>query len=263
MQKVILYRDGNDYPGEFDAAKRHFRCVNLRTQVWPATLTIGRYSVLPFYKELEEDLIRLESRLINTWHQHMYVADMGNWLVDLEELTPRTWNHLDQLPETGPFVVKGQTNSKKFQWDKMMFAKTRKEAVEIACDLQLDGLLCDQHIYVREYVPLVTYMTGLSGLPITKEFRFFICDRQVLCGGYYWSNFVDELPERPDPSEVPEEFLKKVIRRVGNKIRFYVVDVAQTQSGDWIVIELNDGQMSGLSENDPEVLYSRLAEVLG
>lgn len=37
-----------------------------------------------------------------------------------------------------------------------------------------------------------------------------------------------------------------------------MIDVAQTESGDWIVIELNDGQMSGLSENNPEILYKNL-----
>jgi hypothetical protein len=36
------------------------------------------------------------------------------------------------------------------------------------------------------------------------------------------------------------------------------MDIAKTQSGEWIVIELNDGQMSGLSENDPNVLYKNL-----
>jgi hypothetical protein len=34
--------------------------------------------------------------------------------------------------------------------------------------------------------------------------------------------------------------------------------VAKTQSGEWIVIELNDGQMAGLSDNDPSVLYHNL-----
>ena len=40
------------------------------------------------------------------------------------------------------------------------------------------------------------------------------------------------------------------------------IDVAQTESGEWIVVELNDGQMSGLSENNPEVLYKNLTTVL-
>jgi hypothetical protein len=53
-----------------------------------------------------------------------------------------------------------------------------------------------------------------------------------------------------------------VIDRVGDRANFYAVDVAQTVAGDWIVIELNDGQMSGLSENDPEILYCNLLETV-
>jgi hypothetical protein len=57
---------------------------------------------------------------------------------------------------------------------------------------------------------------------------------------------------------VPQEFIQKVIDRVKDKVNFFVMDIAKTQSGDWIVVELNDGQMSGLSENDPNVLYKNL-----
>lgn len=41
---------------------------------------------------------------------------------------------------------------------------------------------------------------------------------------------------------------------------FYVVDVAQTESGDWLVVELNEGQMSGLSDNNPDIFYSALKQ---
>jgi len=54
-----------------------------------------------------------------------------------------------------------------------------------------------------------------------------------------------------------------VIDKVGNKSNFYVIDVAKTQSGEWIVIELNDGQFSGLSAIDPNDLYMNLKTVFG
>jgi hypothetical protein len=59
------------------------------------------------------------------------------------------------------------------------------------------------------------------------------------------------------------ELIQEVIRRVGSKATFYVVDTAFKQDdGSPIVIELNDGQMSGLSANDPKVLYRSLKESL-
>ena len=112
-------------------------------------------------------------------------------------------------------------------------------------------------------MPLKIYFKSYHGLPISKEFRFFVAFGKVLCGAFYWSNSVEDIDEKPNVSEVPESFLQKVLDAVGDKINFYVVDVAETESGDWIVIELNDGGQSGLSENDPDVLYAALKVAIG
>ena len=39
---------------------------------------------------------------------------------------------------------------------------------------------------------------------------------------------------------------------------FFVIDIAQKEDGDWIIIEVNDGQQSGLSENSADILYQNL-----
>ena len=57
-------------------------------------------------------------------------------------------------------------------------------------------------------------------------------------------------------------FVEKVAKMVVPKCSFFVMDVAKKQDGDYIVIELNDGQMSGLSMVDPHELYANLAKVL-
>ena len=260
---LILYRpiDGLDSTEE-DAAKKYFKVVRQRTKIHPWELVIGRYSVLPFYVELEKDICNQGSWLINTYQQHRFVADIRNWVPLLEEFTPKTWERLEDLPEVGPFVLKGETNSRKDRWNTHMYAETKRDAVEVALRLQEDALISTQKIIVRKYEPLVQLMTGLNGLPVTKEFRFFICDRQILSGGFYWSSFVDDLTVIPSPKEVPDDWLSKVIEIIGDNIRFYALDVAQKTDGSWMVVELNDGQMSGLSENDPDVLYRNLMNVL-
>ena len=69
------------------------------------------------------------------------------------------------------------------------------------------------------------------------------------------------LAEEPQKSDVPISFINKVIDLIGNAASYYAIDVAETQSGEWIVIEINDGQMSGLSQNDPDELYTNLKNV--
>ena len=264
---IILYRnicDLNTFEDELAAMRRHFPCTASRMDIPSDSLVVARYSALPFYEELETDLIKINSSLINTFRQHRYVADLRNWYDDLQDITPKTWFRPCDVPkDAGPFVLKGETNSKKFLWDTHMYAETWDDMIRVSCNLADDSLVGQQSVYVRQFVPLKTYFKSYHGLPISKEFRFFVAFEKVLCGAFYWSNSVEDIPVVPSVDEVPKDFLQKVLDAVGDQVNFYVVDIAETESGNWIVIELNDGQMSGLSENDPDVLYATLKRVIG
>lgn len=62
----------------------------------------------------------------------------------------------------------------------------------------------------------------------------------------------------PDTKSVPLSFINEVIKRVDGASLFYAIDVAHTQDDRWIVIELNDGCMSGLCGVDSLNLWSRI-----
>jgi len=263
---VVLFRPGQGDMDEDElaAVKRHFTCFRERTAISKNDLVVGRYSVLPFFEGIQADCDYVGAELINNIRQHRYVADLSNWVEDLRELTPKTWYRLEDIDEEGPYVLKGKTNSRKFDWKTHMFAKDRQTAGEVHWRLSTDGLIGhgQQDIYIRKYVPLKTFLEGINQLPITNEFRIFVAFGEVICGAYYWSNYVDDLPQVPSITEVPTEFVAEVVKRIGNRINFYAVDIGQKADGDWLVIEVNDGQMSGLSENQPEQLYSGLSRIL-
>lgn len=267
MRPVILYRDDVDWRQESSIASKYFKCINSRSLVESGDLVIARFSALPFYNELELDVNTVGAELINTHEQHRYIADLGNWYYDLCDYTPQTWNDVSIIPDNGPFILKGETNSKKFYWKTHMFAADKKAAIQVQTNLLQDSLLQYQKIYVRKYIKLEELDEGLQGLPITREYRFFIYKKNILSGGFYWSSHYDDLCEKGmvlNPDEVPRDFLNTIIDKIQNTElcfpppNYYVIDVAKTDRGDWIVIELNDGQMSGLSENTPEVLYMSL-----
>lgn len=277
MRLVLFYRAFDMEPEELDAARSAgFHCVSSRMQVEKGDLVVGRYSVLPYFKETVEDIEFVGARLINGKREHFYIADMRNWIEDLKELTPKTWFRLDEFmweDVQGSFVLKGKTNSRKDRWKTHMHAPTKDDVGGVYERLLADGLLGQegeghQDIYIRQYVPLVTYARGIADLPITKEFRFFIAKGEVLTGAFYWSHWgdtcLDQDPnwKEPDVNEVPPEFLGEVMHRIGHKAMFYALDVAQDVTGRWWVIEINDGQMSGLSGNKPEALYPRLYSAL-
>lgn len=266
MRPVVLFRPPDMDEDEIVASTEFFPTFRERTRIQKDDLVIGRYSVLPFFADIQADVDHVGATLINNRKQNRYVSDMRNWVEDLYGVTPETWYRLEDIPasEKGPFFLKGQTNSRKFDFKTHAYAADRTAANEVYWRLCTDGLVShdSQNVYIRRFERLKTFMEGMNGLPVTNEFRVFVLDGQILTGAYYWSNYVDDLPAVPQFSEVPHDFLKSVIDRVKAKIPFFALDVGQREDGSWMVVELNDGQQSGLSENQARALYSGLHSVL-
>lgn len=257
----ILFRQDRDNEAERIVASQYCDVVTQRTSVTEPHLVVGRYSVLPFYKELELDLASRGAYLIHSYQQHRYIATMG-WADDLEGLTPPAYrdSNFYSAPE-GAYVVKGETNSKKLQWDKKMLARTKSDASRIASDLIDDGGLLGQDIVYRPFVQLRTFDVAMNELPITNEWRFFMWNEDVLAHGYYWSEMAE--PEVAAQAEIDEagfDLVRRASKILSPQVTFYVLDIAQKHDGDWMVVEINDGQMSGLSGCDANALYRRLSE---
>ena len=271
MIPVIFSRKG--FPAfkkeEYPSALQWFPIYEQRTHIPKGSLVVPRYSALPFYKELEEDVKILGSKLLNTYNQHNYAADIINWYSDLEHLTFPTWILDSYFPDNvkGPFVLKGRTNSKKDKWNTHMFAKNKQEAIKVLNNLRDDEFIEPQGIVLRQYVPLVKlFEDPINKMPVTMEYRFFCLDGKILSSGFYWVNFAEEVGGLI-PKTTPEGAIKLVeqaLKIVEDKIRFVVIDVALKAgtNNDWVIVELNDGQQSGISMNDPEELYKNLYQML-
>ncbi len=271
MRPVILYRnidkefDVGGIGNELEFASKYFYCTNSRMDLKKDDLVVMRYCELPFFEEQARDLAAIGAKPINSFKQHRYVADLASYVADLEELTPQTWLRLEDIPynELGPFFLKGETNSKKFQFLTHCYAANREEAIQVYLRLLDDGLISTQAIYIRKFEKLKTYFTVSSAqLPITKEFRVFVAYGEILTKAFYWSSNSQDLKDKglyPSTDEIPDEFINECIARIGNACPFYCIDVAQKEDGSWICIELNSGPMCGLSDTDPDEFYKNLA----
>ncbi len=255
----ILFRYTNDDIEEVDIAAKYFNIATDRTECWNE-LVIGRYSCLPYYNEVERDLKNLGCELINSYKQHLYIANF-DYYNDLKEFTPDTWFDYNfyKAPE-GRYIVKGRTNSRKNKWNKLCYADSKLRAIEIGCELAGDPLIGPQGIIYRKYIPLKTFSYDLSGIPTSNEWRCFIYKDKILSIGYYWSNATDEDKSKATFEGMP--LLRKLIDILKDKINFYVLDLAETESGEWILVEMNDGQQSGLSDNNAEIFYRKLYECI-
>lgn len=261
---VVYMRSSLAESQEEHIASQYFPLVHLRTRIPPSALVIPRYSALPFNLELAQDVENLGSELINSHTQHRWVADFEYYSV-VEQFTPRTWTDRDfyRCGFPGPFVLKGRTNSRKHKWSTEMFVKTKNEALGLANRLANDSLIGPQGILYREYVPLVTFAVDpISGLPYTNEWRFFFYQSKMLACGYYWSSYSEAKSLGSDPGPQANNFATRVAELVAPYVNFFVLDVAERQDGGWVLIEINDGCMAGLSEVDPHKLYKNLRDAL-
>lgn len=254
---VILFRHERNSLEEYEIAKKYFPVYEHRTQCKKGDLVIGRFSVLPYYKELEKDVEQLGAIMFNTVHQHEYISSF-NYYDKMIDLTPETWREYNFPYSTyeGPFVVKGCTNSRKHQWDTHMFAKTRTEAVIIANKLHNDMLLSEQDILYRKYIPLKNHGIGINGLPFSNEWRYFAIGGTLIDYGFYWSSLHRDVEDVHD--EKREWLVNEILSRMSNSNIFYSFDIAETEDGNWILIEMNSGQMSGLSTINPDRFYYHL-----
>lgn len=254
----ILFRKSFDFENELQIAQQYHTVYESRSLCHDDTV-IGRYSVLPYYQELEKDLLYKKAKLINSYTQHRWIANFEYYNVGvLKAFTFPTWTDDDfhTCKEPGPFVVKGRTNSRKHQWNTHMFAADRASAARIGAELCNDPLLGEQGILYRKYIPLETFEEGINGLPFTNEWRFFFFKQNLLTYGYYWSQ-----AENANKQIIPVDgvkFAQFIAKTVKNYVNFFVLDVAKTQTGAWILVEINDGQMSGLGMCDPHELYRNL-----
>ena len=141
-----------------------------------------------------------------------------------------------------------------------MYAEGRQSLLKVISNLYDDIMIAEQGVVVRDYIPLAKLGEGINGLPITKEWRCFCYKDRILATGFYLAT-----EEELDPGKLPKkglDFLNRIVSMVSEKTNFYVVDVAEKEDGNFMVVELNDGQMSGLSCVDPNNLYRNLRDVI-
>ena len=255
MEPLLLFRVDADSEPELEPACRYWHVEHDRDRC-RGRLVVGRYSVLPFYDALEQALTEQGCRLVNTYTQHRWVANF-DYYPTFRDVTPESWSEaeFDAAPD-GPFVLKGRTSSFKHHWGELMFAADKAEAARKADVLRGRQVIAQQGLLFRRFVPLETYEYTASGLPISNEWRFFFVGRRLVGYGYYWARLANSAVPEIDAAGI--DFARMCADRVGDRATFFVVDIARTADGRWLLIELNDGQTSGLAAINAADFYRHL-----
>jgi hypothetical protein len=257
---VLLFRNYSWNKEEREIASQYFDITNSRVNL-SDRLVIGRFSVLPFYNELQNDFKLQNSQLVNSLLEHQYIANF-DYYEDIRKYTFKTYFDITKIPDNTELFIKGRTNSKKHLGFNKTRASNKKEAIDIYFKLLEDPEFEQQGIIFREFENLMVHeKSSISEHHFYHEWRFFFYQGNLLDYGYYWVN-AENILNKDKLSQDGLDFAYKISEIVKDFTNFYVIDIGLTQNGEWRVIELNDGQQSGLSGCDPQVVYSNLKKAL-
>lgn len=222
------------------------------------------------YQQLFDGLMRKNIQLINTPREYQNCHHFPDSYNEIKSITPKSnWttsldsNSILQLSSEfgqSSIIVKDFVKSEKHNWKDACFIPNASDGqnVKAVVDrfLELRGDALNEGLVFRQFEEL-EFLTdhSKSGMPLTKEFRIFFANKQVVKVFEYWDEGAYE-------GTKPELDLFTTIAQ-GIDSKFFTMDIAKKKSGDWIIMELGDGQVAGLPENaDRKEFYQSLRKCL-
>ncbi len=208
------------------------------------------------YGDLYDALARRGVRLINAPEAYRHAHYLPESYALIEGATPKSvWlpkeadgtRIMEALRPFGdrPVVLKDYVKSRKHEWAEACFIPSASDraAVErvVGRFRELQGDSLAEGLVFREFVefePIGAHPK--SGMPLTREHRAFYLDGRPLVSFAYWAD-VGQADDGPPP-----EVFDAVARRI--RSRFFTMDVARRKGGEWMIVELGDGQVAGLPD---------------
>jgi len=208
------------------------------------------------YKEFYNALLNKNIKLINTPDQYENTHHLPRWYNTVEKFTPKSLcvspedirskfdEVMEQLKMFGkkPLIVKDYVKSRKHEWHDACFIPDAsdpeqvKRVTENFILRQAEDLIGG--VVFREFIEFQSVGTHpKSGMPLTREYRAFFVNGEWMCSFPYWDEvkYID--------IDKPDEFIRQFSYIDSN---FYTVDYACKKDGEWIIVEMGDGQVSGL-----------------
>ena len=228
--------------------------------VWNGFIpTNERYNAI--YKAASQKNIQL----VNSPQEHRLAMQFDQFYPHLHDLTPKSVivEDIAQLANIHneldfPVFVKGAVKSDKEDGWQAVVAYNMRELNKIAERLFNRDYRSRGKVIIRELVKLKPIAISAKGFPISREYRAFFYKGHLLAYGFYWDDYQDPHGTSND--------VKREILRLGTEVSkrldvpFIAVDVGQLESGEWIVIEVGDGQFTGLSQIPILELWSNIKD---
>ncbi|MEO0468348.1 MAG: ATP-grasp domain-containing protein [Bacteroidota bacterium] len=224
------------------------------------------------YRNLAEAFQSRNITLINDPPAYQHCHYLPESFAHIQSLSPEThwlpldgeadWNKIFSLTDQfgqSPIIVKDYVKSEKHHWDTACFIPdaTDHENVKriVSHFLELRGNSLNEGLVFRRFEKL-QYLTehSQSGMPLTREYRLFFFRGNILAAYPYWEEgeYAAELPDFAPFASIANQV----------QSHFFTMDVALKESGEWMIMELGDGQVAGLPDRaDATNFYLRLSQL--
>lgn len=216
-------------------------------------LWIGFIPSADRYAAIYDEAQKKKIRLLNTPDEHLRVQEFDRLYPYIQEITPESivLTQADQaaaaIAQLGlPIFVKGTVQSRKSRGWKACVAESEEELARLTdAYLTLTGRTRGR-VIARKLVRLRHVQSSPQGFPFGREYRVFLYRNDILAWGYYWEGKdpLEELTQEEQSAVL--QMAQEASHRVG--VPFVAVDIGQLENGDWIVIEMGDGQFAGVSK---------------
>lgn len=261
---AILNRKTGHGGYDFDF-RRYFECHSILSAVkQPVLLHTG---AIENYAGIADSLKAMGMKLLISEKEHQRCSTIEQWYPYIKDRTPFTVVY-DELPPletllrqfSFPVFVKGNRQTNRHRKSHCVIESA--EAYEALREAwQRDPVLSWQKAAVREYVPLQVVDTESypDRVPISYEFRFFYFEGKCMAYGPYWT--------MEKPYILPPDELREVLKLTDwaadrLPVLFPAIDVAKTANEDWIIIEINDAQESGIVGMNPIALWKNTIDAM-
>jgi hypothetical protein len=218
------------------------------------------------YRQFHSALLVKGYRLISTPEQYAEVTYFPNYYPKIREVSPRAvftdapeayqaWSLSRKLGD-GPFVIKDHIKSAKHQWHEACFIPKgagREQFEWTAENLKREqDKVFNRGFVVKEYIPLRSRGASPREYPMCEEYRLFFWHKRLLVASHY-----HDQPANP----VDWQAFEQIAQLFDSP--FFSMDVAQTEKGDWIIVDMGAGECSSLPPSLPPArFYEKLLEAL-
>lgn len=266
----------DDYVDEYNAVKDTLPCGLFSYDEFlngKLSLAKEKLSGLTIYRGwmMKPDMYRnfynaLEKRgiiLINSPDEYEKYHLLPNWYNDLKnESINSIWSDdcniesIIQMAQNldGACIVKDYVKSRKHEWYDACFIQNirdKNSAIKILNTfIERQGSDLVGGIVIRKFENLnhIGYHPQ-SGMPLSEEYRAFVYAGQIIAFDKYW-----EQDMNTSLSAGEMQWIKSIAKKL--KSNFATVDFARKETGELVIMELGDGQVSGLQNIPPAKFYS-------